>query len=112
MFVWNIYETTFTLDEEATVRRNIITSVNFIVSKADTEDSSKSVYEYGTVNLSSPGDSFTLYDDLTEETLVAWTKAALGDDKIIAIETRLTAALEELVNPTVGYGVPWSIFSE
>lgn len=112
MYTWNIYETTFTIYEEATTRSNIITSVNFIVSKTDTEDSSKSVYEYGTVNLSAPGDSFTLYNDLTEETIIAWTKTALGNDKIIAIETRLTSALEELVTPTVGYGVPWSMFSE
>ena len=45
---------------------------------------------------------------LTEETVVGWVKAALGEEKVAEVVAALEAQLAEQATPTVGSGTPWS----
>jgi hypothetical protein len=47
------------------------------------------------------GSPFTDYDSLTEETVVAWVKDALGEEQVAAYEANVSNQLEALKNPTV-----------
>ena len=62
---------------------------------------------YGTVGLAEPGDSFTPYADITEETAIGWCKAALGDDQVTAYEDSVANQIALEKNPVTGTGVPW-----
>ncbi len=54
-------------------------------------------------------DNFTPYASVTEEQAVEWAKAALGEDRVAALETQVGAEVEELKTPTSGTPVlPWS----
>jgi hypothetical protein len=53
---------------------------------------------------SEPG--FIPYDQLTEEIVLGWVFAALGDQKA-EIEANLTAKVEKQLNPTTANGMPW-----
>ena len=50
---------------------------------------------------------FVPYDQLTEEMVLGWVFAALGDEKA-AIEADRIAKVEKQLNSTVASGVPWS----
>jgi hypothetical protein len=51
--------------------------------------------------------SFIPYDQLTQEIVLGWVYAALGDQKA-EIETTLTAKVQKQLNPTTANGVPWN----
>lgn len=57
-------------------------------------------------NPDQPG--FIPYDQLTQEIVLGWVYADLGDQKA-EIETTLTAKVEKQLNPTTANGVPWNI---
>jgi hypothetical protein len=57
------------------------------------------------------GDSFTPFVDLTEDQVISWVKAGLGEDMIKSIENSLDGQLESLNNPPVSPEIvelPWS----
>jgi hypothetical protein len=56
-------------------------------------------------NPSEPG--FIPYDQLTQEIVLGWVYAGLGDQKAV-IEATLTAKVEKQLNPTTANGVPWN----
>ena len=64
----------------------------------------------GAISVTPPTpDNFTPYASVTEEQAVEWAKAALGDDQVAALETQVSAEVEELKTPTSGTPVlPWS----
>lgn len=53
------------------------------------------------------GVSITPYEQLTEEMVIGWVKAALGEEIVSSIEAELTAKLAEQSPPTAT-GTPWS----
>jgi len=62
---------------------------------------------YGSVELEqkSPDDSdFIPFDDLTEEVVIGWVQAKIGED----IEATLNRHMQALKHPTSASGVPWS----
>jgi hypothetical protein len=65
---------------------------------------------YGSVGFGDPDPKkFIPYDELTPETVIGWTQAALGgDEKVAEIEAALTANLDEQENPVNESGLPWS----
>ena len=77
--------------------------------KSALEGGGKSAFYGGksefTPDPSSP--DFVPYDQLTEEMVLGWVFAALGDEKA-AIEADRTAKVEKQLHPTVESGVPWS----
>ena len=53
---------------------------------------------------------FVEYDDLTEDVVIGWVKAILGEDAVKAQEDSITAQINAKENPpaaTEGSGVPW-----
>ena len=70
-------------------------------------DGDFSASSYGTAGFSQDpeSDSFTPYEDLTEEQVLEWVWAD-GVDKD-ATEAALQAKIEDQKNPTTAAGVPW-----
>jgi hypothetical protein len=48
------------------------------------------------------------YADLTEEIVVGWVKAALGEEAVAAIDTSLAANIAEQKAPSKATGTPWN----
>lgn len=66
---------------------------------------------YGTINLAATdpnAEGFVDWENVTEPKAIEWAKTALGDEKIIEIEQKVTAALELKLNPTKKTNLPWS----
>jgi hypothetical protein len=47
------------------------------------------------------------YSDLTEEVVIGWVKAALGNDVVSSIDARLAAKIAEQQAPSKATGTPW-----
>jgi len=56
-------------------------------------------------NPSEPG--FIPYDQLTQDIVLGWVYAGLGDQKA-EIEATLTAKVQKQLNPTTANGLPWN----
>ena len=50
---------------------------------------------------------FVEFAKLDAATVLGWVKTALGTDNVTAIETKLEAAVNEVLTPTTAAGVPW-----
>tara|TARA_A100001391_G_scaffold177520_1_gene141600 strand:- start:1477 stop:1944 length:468 start_codon:yes stop_codon:yes gene_type:complete len=53
---------------------------------------------------------FVEYDKLTEDVVIGWVKAGLGEDGVKAKEDNIAAQIDAQINPpapTKGSGVPW-----
>lgn len=60
-----------------------------------------------TANPSDPG--FIPYDQLTEAICIGWVQDSFGPEVVAAMESGLSANLDELENPTEAAGVPWTV---
>ena len=91
---------------ERTTVDGVVYSVHFGLTAADGTYSSSA---YGTVPLEAPAEGAEVipYAELTEELVLGWTKDALGDEQIEALEARLQAELDEKAAPTKAAGLPW-----
>jgi len=100
---WNVVS----LDATKTVGSlsDVVTNIHWTASDADGEHTG---YAYGSVGLAeADSSSFTAYADITKDNAIAWAKAAIGSDKVTAIETKIAAQITESKTPTVTSGVPW-----
>ena len=100
---WNVVS----LDATKTVGSlsDVVTNIHWTASDADGDHTG---YAYGSVGLAeADSSSFTAYADITKDNAIAWAKAALGSDKVTAIETKIAAQITESKTPTVTSGVPW-----
>lgn len=53
--------------------------------------------------------TFVPFADLTEETVIGWVKAAMGDEQVAAYEANVAAQIEALINPpVVTPALPWA----
>ena len=98
-FTWKVSNLDRTLSDGR------VNTVHYTVD-ARSDDEVYSSGAYGSIGLE--GDVTTPYADLTEETVVGWVKAALGEDKVTEVQAALDAQLTEQAAPTVGNGTPWS----
>ena len=66
---------------------------------------------FGEVILDSPDpDSFILYKDLSEEQIINWITASLGEEAIISFKKTIDAKISAIVNPpVVNPAFPWVI---
>lgn len=92
-------------DLDRTLADGRVNTVHYTVD-ARSDDEVYSAGAYGSISLE--GDVTTPFADLTEEVVVGWVKAALGEDKVAEIVAALEAQLTEQATPTVGSGMPWS----
>ena len=110
MAIWSIS----TLDRQLVdgEHTDVVTVIHWNVTDSETvgEGEEAKTYSgrcYGTVGLAAPGDSFTSYSDITEETAIGWCKTALGDDQVTALEESVANQIAIEKNPVTGTGVPW-----
>jgi hypothetical protein len=74
------------------------------------ESEGKQARVYGFIGLpmKDPSDpSFIPFDELTEEVVLSWVYAALGDEQVKTYEASLDAQLDALINPPILTGIPW-----
>lgn len=66
-------------------------------------------YVYGTQGITHDANStFIPFADLTEEMVLGWVKAAMGDETVLAYETNVVQQIEEQKNPKViSPALPW-----
>jgi hypothetical protein len=78
--------------------------------EASKEAGGKLAHIYGSVTLPAkdPSDpTFIPFDELTEEVVLNWVKAVLGEEQLAALEAVLDSQLQTLLNPPVVTGLPW-----
>ena len=92
---------------ERTTADGIVYVVHYSVAAAD---DTYSAGAYGSIGLDAPaeGDTVIPYADLTEEVVVGWVKAKLGEEQVTQVETALQNQIDEQRNPSKATGTPWS----
>tara|TARA_B110000483_G_C18138329_1_gene520420 strand:+ start:978 stop:1289 length:312 start_codon:yes stop_codon:yes gene_type:complete len=83
---------------------NIITTIHWTASDEDADGNTGS--SYGSVGVTLVGTP-TAYADVTEAMAIGFTKAALGDEQVTAIEEGIASQIEALANPTTASGISW-----
>jgi hypothetical protein len=89
---------------ERSIPDGVVFTAHWIASLTEDEHIAST---YGSVELEqkSPDDSdFIPFDDLTEEVVIGWVQAKIGED----IEATLNRHMQALKHPTSASGVPWS----
>jgi len=72
------------------------------------EDQGESAGAYGSVGFGDPDPgNYTPFDQLTQDQVIGWVKAALGDEQVVSIEAALEEQIQQKLNPTSSAGVPW-----
>jgi hypothetical protein len=95
-------EYTYTI---AQLERN--TSDGFVVTvhyRVNAVDGDYSASTYGTVGYTKSEESFTPFDELTEETVIGWVQNSLNKDEI---EANLASQIEAAKAPATVAGMPW-----
>jgi len=86
-----------------------LTADGFVVTvhyNVSATDGTYSANTYGTVGYQEqPGETYTPYDQLTEEQVVGWVQNSLGKD---TVEASLQSQIDAQINPIQESGVPWS----
>jgi hypothetical protein len=96
-------ETTWSI---AQMERN--TSDDFVVTvhwRVNAVDGDYSASTYGTVGYTQSEESFTPFDELTEETVIGWVQNSLDKDEI---EANLASQIEAAKAPATVAGMPWN----
>jgi hypothetical protein len=85
---------------------DIVLTVHWSVAAQDGEFSG---YSYGSQGLTlDPEATFTPFAELTEEVVIGWVQAAMGEEQVAAIETSLANQIENAKNPPiVNPPLPW-----
>ena len=77
---------------------NVVYNVHWIVTGFDGDYSSNAI---GTQAVPlSEGGAFILFEDLTNEVVVKWTKEAMGEEQVAQVEATIAAAIEDQINPS------------
>ena len=65
---------------------------------------------YGTVSFEEPeADSFVPFDQLTEEQVIGWLEAALGDEQVAEYKANIEQQIADLIAPPVeSKPLPWA----
>ena len=95
-------EYTYTI---AQLERN--TSDGFVVTvhyRVNALDGDYSASTYGTVGYTQSEESFTPFDELTEETVIGWVKESLDAE---TVEAALASQIEAQKAPATVAGLPW-----
>jgi len=78
----------------------LVTQVHWCCSISDGEINA---VNYGTLSLER-GETFTPYEDLTQDQVLGWVKSNVD---VESIEAGLQAVIDEKKNPIAASGVPW-----
>ena len=80
-----------------------VNTVHWTCSDADADGNAGSTY--GSIGLE--GELVTPFEQLTEETVIGWVKAAMGEETVAAHEAAVAAQIAEAKAPKVASGMPW-----
>ena len=73
----------------------------------DAKDDTYSAGAYGSIGLERPEGDLIPFADLSEDVVVSWILAKLGDEKVTEVCAALQAQLDEQRAPSKAAGVPW-----
>lgn len=77
---------------------NVVYNVHWVVNGTKEDYSVTSIgTQIVTLN---PETEFIPFDELTNEIIVDWTKEAMGEEQVEAIEGSIASQIDELENPT------------
>ena len=79
-----------------------VTTAHWTCSDVDGEFSGST---YGSIGFD--GELVTPYEQLTEEVVIGWVKAAMGEETVAAHETAVAAQIAQAKAPAVAVGTPW-----
>ena len=84
---------------------DVVYNVHWIVTgtsdQLDPQDNPYTATSIGTQTLSTSDiTDFIPFEDLTNEEVVAWTQAAMGEEQVAQIEANIEAQIENLITPT------------
>ena len=79
-----------------------VTTAHWTCSDVDGEFSGST---YGSIGFD--GELVTPYEQLTEEMVIGWVKAAMGEETVAAHEAAVAAQIAEAKEPKVAVGTPW-----
>ena len=88
-------------NEEADVVYNVHWIVTGTSDTLDPQDNPYSATSIGTQTLdTSEIINFIPFDQVTNEEVVAWTQAAMGEEQVAQIEAGIASQIESLIHPT------------
>ena len=84
---------------------DVVYNVHWIVTgtsdQLDPEGNAYSAINIGTQNVTwNPEGTFIPFEDLTNEIVVEWTQAAMGEEQVTSIEAGVASQIESLIHPT------------
>lgn len=79
-----------------------VTTAHWTCSDVDGEFSGST---YGSIGFE--GELVTPYEQLTEEVVIGWVKAAMGEETVAAHEAAVASQIAEAKAPAVAVGTPW-----
>jgi hypothetical protein len=102
---WSIVQLDYTVSLDS--KTNVVTNVHWTCTDADIDGNHGRTY--GSTGIPTDDLSgFIAYEDITEDTALAWLKAALGADGVSDQEDAVAAQIAALQTPVSGSGSPWS----
>ena len=99
---WKVQKCNYDIEKDG--KTNVITDVYYTVFGGTDKGGKRGLVSLDTSDLT----SFTEYSDLKESDIVAFVKAAIGEDAVTAIEAEVESLALENTTPTKGGGLPWS----
>ena len=81
-----------------------VTTAHWTCSDVDGDFSGST---YGSIGFD--GELVTPYEDLTEEMVIGWVKAAMGEETVAAHEAAVAAQIADAKAPAVATGTPWAV---
>ena len=87
--------------EYADLVYNVHWRVTGVSDELKSDGTAYSVTNIGTQSLNtSDVTEFIPFEDLTNEVVVEWTKAAMGEEQVASIETSIESQINSLITPT------------
>ena len=85
-------------DENGVTESQVVYNVHYRVTGTDGTNSATVI---GTQTIETADlSSFTAFESVTHDTMVAWTKAAMGEERVSEIEASLDSQIAELAAPS------------
>lgn len=106
---WNVVQMDCYPEKDGTA--DVVFTVHWTLTGTETEgENTYTGSVYGSVGIPLDGDApFTPYAELTQEQVIGWVKAALGDETVAAHEAAVAGQIAEAKTPSVvNPPLPWA----
>ena len=85
-------------DDNSVTESDVVYNVHWRVTGSDGTNESTVI---GTQTIETADlSTFTAFDDITHDDMIAWTKAAMGEERVAELEASLDSQLVQLATPT------------